>query len=154
MTDPCILEQAGPAGKDFPLLERDQQLAVPAKTKERPTRLTRRASGPPLRHERGAERCANLIWGNREPDNQMTKRSEPRSATPAAFTRTPRRIDCALQSGNARRSWKKQQKKTIAIRENMARLRELRLAKEAEAGRTEVSTGNRPAKAKPKKRFR
>ena len=62
MTDPCILEQAGPAGKDFPLLERDQQLAVPAKTKERPTRLTRRASGPPLRHERGAERCANLIW--------------------------------------------------------------------------------------------
>jgi len=82
VTDPCILEQAGPAGKDFPLLERDQQLAVPAKTKERPTRLTRRASGPPLRHERGAERCANLIWGNREPDNQMTKRSEPRSAPP------------------------------------------------------------------------
>ena len=38
-------------------------------------------------------------------------------------------------------------KKGIAIRRNMARLRELRLAKEV---RTEISTGNRSAKAKPK----
>jgi hypothetical protein len=43
--------------------------------------------------------------------------------------------------------------KAIAVRENMARLRELRLAKEAQAVRTEISTGNRPAKAKPKRRF-
>jgi hypothetical protein len=41
----------------------------------------------------------------------------------------------------------------IAIRENMARLRELRLAKEAETVRTEISTGNRSAKTKPR-RFR
>ena len=42
----------------------------------------------------------------------------------------------------------------IAIRVNMARLRELRLAKEAQEVRTEISTGNKAAKPKPKKRFR
>ena len=45
-------------------------------------------------------------------------------------------------------------KNATAVRENMARLRILRLAKEAEAVRTGISTGNKPAKAKPKKRFR
>jgi hypothetical protein len=45
-------------------------------------------------------------------------------------------------------------KKADAVRTNMARLRELRLAKEALAVRTEIATGNKPAKAKPKKRFR
>jgi len=40
-----------------------------------------------------------------------------------------------------------------AVRENMARLRELRLAKEAETVWREISAGNRPAKGKPK-RFR
>jgi hypothetical protein len=45
-------------------------------------------------------------------------------------------------------------KNEISVRENMARLRELRLAKEAETVRTEIATGNQPAKAKPKKRFR
>ena len=45
-------------------------------------------------------------------------------------------------------------KKAIAVRENMARLRELRLAKEAETARTEIATGSQSAKAKPKKRFR
>jgi hypothetical protein len=45
-------------------------------------------------------------------------------------------------------------KKKIAIRQNMARLRELRLAKEAQEVRAEITTGNWPIKTKPKKRFR
>ena len=36
------------------------------------------------------------------------------------------------------------------VRRNMARLRELRLAKEAQEVPTEISTGNQPAKSKPK----
>jgi len=36
----------------------------------------------------------------------------------------------------------------------MARLRELRLAKEAQEVRTETSAGDQPARAKPQKRFR
>jgi len=45
-------------------------------------------------------------------------------------------------------------REAIAIRKNMARLRELRLAKKAEAVRTEIATGNQPAKIKLKKRFK
>jgi hypothetical protein len=45
-------------------------------------------------------------------------------------------------------------KKAVAIRQNMARLRELRLAEEAQTVQKEIVTGNQPAKAKPKKRFR
>jgi hypothetical protein len=45
-------------------------------------------------------------------------------------------------------------KKAVAVRQNMARLRELRLAKEAQEVRTEISTGNQPTKPKSKKRFR
>ena len=45
-------------------------------------------------------------------------------------------------------------KKAVVVRQNMARLRELRLAKEAREVRTEISTGSQPAKPKPKKRFR
>jgi hypothetical protein len=45
-------------------------------------------------------------------------------------------------------------KKEIAVRENMVRLRELRLAKEAETARTEIATEKRSATAKPKRRFR
>src|SRR6516164_9688802 len=44
-------------------------------------------------------------------------------------------------------------KKATAIRQNMARLRELRLAKEAQTVQTEVPADNQPAKAKSKKRF-
>ena len=44
-------------------------------------------------------------------------------------------------------------KKAADLRTNMARLRELRLAKEAQEGRTEILVGNQP-KRKPKKRFR
>ena len=45
-------------------------------------------------------------------------------------------------------------KKADAVRTNMARLRELRLAKEAQEVQTELATGNQPTKARPKKRFR
>ena len=42
----------------------------------------------------------------------------------------------------------------IAIRENMARLRSLRLAKEAQDVRAKILTKNRAAQGKPKKRFK
>jgi hypothetical protein len=45
-------------------------------------------------------------------------------------------------------------KKAADVRMNMARLRELRLAKEAQEVRTEILAGNQPAKPKPKRRFR
>jgi hypothetical protein len=44
-------------------------------------------------------------------------------------------------------------KKAADVRTNMARLRELRLAKEAQEVRTAISAGNQP-RPKPKKRFR
>jgi len=44
-------------------------------------------------------------------------------------------------------------KEADAIRKNMARLRELRLAKEADTIREQIAAGNDP-KAKPKKRSR
>ena len=44
-------------------------------------------------------------------------------------------------------------KRAADVRANMARLRELRLAKEAQEIRAEISAGNQP-KPKPKKRFR
>jgi hypothetical protein len=40
-------------------------------------------------------------------------------------------------------------KKAVAIRNNMARLRELRLAKEAQEVRTEISTNKQTKKTKP-----
>ena len=43
------------------------------------------------------------------------------------------------------------ERRATAVRENMARLRELRLAKEAETVWREISAGNRPAKGKPKR---
>ena len=44
-------------------------------------------------------------------------------------------------------------KKAADVRTNMARLRELRLAKEAQEVRTEISTGNQPTKVKRRRRF-
>ena len=44
-------------------------------------------------------------------------------------------------------------KEAIAVRKNMARLRELRLAKEAGAIRQQIAAGN-DSKAKPKKRLK
>jgi len=45
-------------------------------------------------------------------------------------------------------------KKDADVRVNMARLRELRLAKEAQEARSSMSTSDRPATAKLKKRVR
>ena len=45
-------------------------------------------------------------------------------------------------------------KKAADVRMNMERLRDLRLAKEAQEVRTEILTGNQPVRPKPKKRFR
>jgi len=47
-----------------------------------------------------------------------------------------------------------EEKKAVTVRQNMARLRELRLAKEAQDAQTGISTESRATKAKPKKRFR
>jgi hypothetical protein len=44
-------------------------------------------------------------------------------------------------------------RKAVDVRANMARLRELRLAKEAQEIRAKISTGNRPAKRNPKGRL-
>ena len=84
----------------------------------------------------------------------MRKRSEPWSAPPPSSEQLARTNRLRLAVGERAEVLEEAARNTIAIRENMARLRELRLAKEAEAGRTEISKGNRPAKAKPKKRFR
>jgi hypothetical protein len=47
-----------------------------------------------------------------------------------------------------------QAKNAFDIRQNMARLKELRLVKEAQETRTEISKANQSARPKPKKRFR
>ncbi len=47
-----------------------------------------------------------------------------------------------------------QAKKALDVRQNMARLKELRLVKEAQETRTEISKANQSAGPKPKKRFR
>ena len=43
-------------------------------------------------------------------------------------------------------------KRAVAVRQNMARLRELRLTKEAQEVRTEISTANQSIRAKSNKR--
>ena len=45
------------------------------------------------------------------------------------------------------------EREATAVRKNMERLRALRVAKEAEAVRTEAAAGNAAAKTKRKKRF-
>jgi hypothetical protein len=45
-------------------------------------------------------------------------------------------------------------KKAADVRTNMARLRELRLAKEGQEVRTEIWANNQTTEAKPQKRFR
>ena len=59
-----------------------------------------------------------------------------------------------LAAEDGARAMEEAAKKDADVRVNMARLRELRLAKEAQEVRTEISAGNQPTKAKPKKRFR
>ena len=46
-----------------------------------------------------------------------------------------------------------EEKKAVDIRQNMARLKELRLVKEAQEARTEISKANQPPAPKPR-RFR
>lgn len=55
------------------------------------------------------------------------------------------------QRGN--REAKKPRKQNIALRKNIARLRELRLAKEADTIRQQIAAGNDP-KAKRKERLK
>jgi hypothetical protein len=52
-----------------------------------------------------------------------------------------------------KRTMEEEANKATAVRENMARLRELRLAKEAQEVGTEIAGADHPAKSKPKKRF-
>ena len=74
-----------------------------------------------------------------------------------------RGADPATQSAKANRErlfaepptiLEEEAKKADTVRANMARLRELRLAKEAQEVRTGISTGNKPTRPKPKRRFR
>ena len=58
-----------------------------------------------------------------------------------------------LVAEDAARAMEEVERKAIDVRTNMARLRELRLAKEAQEIRAEISTGNQPAKRNPKKRL-
>ena len=61
------------------------------------------------------------------------------------------RLRLAKEEGE--RAMEDAQREAISVRKNMARLRELRLAKEADAVRQQLATGTAP-KAKPKKRWK
>ena len=58
-----------------------------------------------------------------------------------------------LAAEDAARAMEEVKRKAVDVRANMARLRELRLAKEAQEIRVEIPTGNRPAKRNPKGRL-
>ena len=79
----------------------------------------------------------------------MTKKTDAQSPQQIAKAEKQR-----LAAEEGARAMEELDREAIAIRKNMARLRELRLAKEAEAVRTEIATGNQPAKIKLKKRFK
>jgi hypothetical protein len=59
-----------------------------------------------------------------------------------------------LAAEDGARAMEEAAKKDADVRVNMARLRELRLAKEAQEARSSISTSDRPATAKLKKRVR
>jgi hypothetical protein len=59
-----------------------------------------------------------------------------------------------LAAEDGARAMEEAAKKDAEVRVNMARLRELRLAKEAQEARSSMSTSDRPATAKLKKRVR
>ena len=59
-----------------------------------------------------------------------------------------------LAAEDGARAMEEAAKKDADVRVNMARLRELRLAKEAQEARSSMSTSDRPATAKLKKRVR
>ena len=79
----------------------------------------------------------------------MTKKTDAQSPQQIAKAEKQR-----LAAEEGARAMEELDREAIAIRKNMARLRELRLAKEAEAVRTEIATGNQPATIKLKKRFK
>ena len=59
-----------------------------------------------------------------------------------------------LAAEDGARAMEEAAKKDADVRVNMARLRELRLAKEAQEARSSISTSDQPATAKLKKRVR
>src|SRR6516225_8255540 len=59
-----------------------------------------------------------------------------------------------LAAEDGARAMEEAAKKDADVRVNMARLRELRLAKEAQEARSSISAGDQPATAKLKKRVR
>ena len=79
----------------------------------------------------------NKLLGDGEPSKQSPKMNRQRLAP---LEREP--------------IWDEIDKRAANVRTNMARLRALRLAKEAQELRTEISAENQLTKAKPKKRFR
>lgn len=76
---------------------------------------------------------------------------KPAEPSPESIARAARQR-LALEEGAQAMAEVKQ--KAVAVRQNMERLRELRLAKEAQEVRTEISAGNQPAKPKSKRRSR
>jgi len=76
---------------------------------------------------------------------------KPAEPSPESIARAARQR-LALEEGAQAMAEVKQ--KAVAVRKNMERLRELRLAREAQEVRTEISAGNQPAKPKSKRRSR
>ena len=76
----------------------------------------------------------------------MTKKTDAQSPQQIAKAEKQR-----LAAEEGARAMEELDREAIAIRKNMARLRELRLAKKAEAVRTEIATGNQPRKNQTKK---
>jgi hypothetical protein len=73
---------------------------------------------------------------------------KPGNQSPSQIARA-NRLRIAAEEGA--RALEAVAKEAVAVRKNMARLKELRLAKEASAIRTQIAAGNDP-KARPKKR--
>jgi hypothetical protein len=73
---------------------------------------------------------------------------KPGNQSPSQIARA-NRLRIAAEEGA--RALEAAAKEAVAVRKNMARLKELRLAKEASAIRTQITAGNDP-KARPKKR--
>jgi hypothetical protein len=78
----------------------------------------------------------------------MSEKADDQSASKLARAN---RLRVAAEEGA--RAMEEATKDAVAVRKNMARLRELRLAKEADTIRQQLAAGNDPA-AKPKKRSR
>ena len=75
------------------------------------------------------------------------------SDKPDDASRVARANRLRLAAEEGARAMEKITQEAIALRKNMARLRELRLAREADTIRQQIAAGNDP-KAKPKKRLK